>query len=235
MATAATIIARSLRLLGQIPSGGTPSTEEYADGLTAVNAMLDSWRNDRLMCYARRDESLTMVVAQSSYSIGPSGDLSTTRPVRIDDAYVVYGTLSDANIRILSDEEWDAIPDKTATSTWPNRINYRATMPTGTLYAYPVPNAASVLHLLTWTPLTVFTAITDTVSLPPGWEEALASNLAINLAPEYETEPRPSVIKLATDSKAGIKRINGKPIKAYTELPYLVGGTRHANIETDAP
>jgi hypothetical protein len=42
LATAANIIERAMRLLGELASGATPSSDEYADGLTAVNAMLGS-------------------------------------------------------------------------------------------------------------------------------------------------------------------------------------------------
>jgi hypothetical protein len=232
LATAATLIARAHRLLGLVGSGESPTADEYADGLIALNAMLDSWNNERLMCYAMRDESLTLAVSTTSYSIGPAGALITTRPVQIEAAYVVYGSTSYSDVRIINEEEYAAIPDKTSAATWPDRIYYQPTMPNGTLYVYPVPNAASALHLITRTPLTAFSATTDTVSLPPGWEEALATNLAIEIAPEYQTEPKQAVYKMATESKANIKRQNFRPIKAGSELAMLVGVHR-TNIITD--
>lgn len=221
-------------MLGQLEPNTDLDASESADALVALNDLIDSWRNEELLVYARRDESLTMVSGTSSYTIGPAGDLNTTRPVRIESAYIVSGTISYPNIRIINDEQYFAIPDKTAASTWPTQINYRGTMPTGTLYVHPVPNAASVLHLMTWTILAEFTAVTDTLALPPGFRKALASNLALELAPEYETQASQEVIKMATDSKAAIKRINWKPIKAYTELPQLVGRGRRENIITGA-
>ena len=94
MSTAATIIARSLRLLGQIEAGGTPSSDEYADGLTALNAMVSSWNNDGLMCYARQTESLTLSASTASYTIGPGGTLNTTRPVAIEGAWILSNNIS---------------------------------------------------------------------------------------------------------------------------------------------
>jgi hypothetical protein len=228
MATFQTLSDRAMRLIVQIPSGSSGTSQETADNLIACNAMLDSWRNERLMCYALRDESITMVVSQTSYTVGSSGDLSTTRPVKILDAYIVYSNIS-YPVRILTPEEYDAVPDKTSTGSWPNAIVYYPTMTTGTVTVYPVPNAASYLHILTETPLTGFTAATDTVSLPPGWEEAIATNLAIAIAPEYETEANSTIRKMAAESKANIKRVNSRPSKAYTELPALLGA-RVGNI-----
>lgn len=230
MATVSTIIDRAIRLLGETGAGEYPTAQEYADALVALNDLLDDWRNERLMVNAIQDETVTMVAAQSSYTIGPGGDLSTTRPVRIEDAYVVSSTTS-IEVRMIEEDEYDALPDKTSTSTWPRKALYRPTMPTGTLIVYPVPTAASALHIKTWTPIAAFAAITDTISLQPGYSKALAANLAIELAPEYETDPRQSVVKMAIDSKANIKRVNVRPIKGTSELARLVG-PRRSNILT---
>jgi len=222
VATLADRINRSLRLLGQVASGSTASTSEYADGLVAANGMIGSWRNEKLMVYSRQDESVTMVAAQSSYTIGPGGDLSTTRPVKIESAYVVVGTQSYPDIRIIEDDEYFAIPNKTATAEWPNRINYRPTNTTGTLYVHPVPSAASALHILTWVPVAAFAAITDTFALPPGWDDAFDYNLAVRLAGEYPGSLTQEVLEIARETKVALKRINVRPIKAYTELSALL-------------
>ena len=230
MATAQTIINRALRLIGKLAAGETAESEDTADALTALNAMLDAWRLERLMVYALQDQSLSMVATQQTYTIGPSGNLNTVRPVKIEQAFMRKSD-TDTDVRILDDMEWFSIVDKTATSDIPTKAYYNPTMTTGTLYVWPIPNAVNVMHLITWTPFTAFSAAADTVTLPPGYEKALAYNLAVEIAPEYETDAPASVIALAISSKASVKRVNSKPIKAYTELPYLVGGYR-SNIIT---
>lgn len=222
MATAADLIARSLRLLHQIGSGQDPTSDETTDGLEALNAMMSSWNNEGLLCYARQEESLTLSDGDSSYTIGSGGDLSTTRPVVIEAAWIVDDDVS-YPVRIIEEAEYAAIQDKTTESDWPNRILYRPSMATGTILVYPVPNATRTLKLLTRVPIASFSLSTDTVSLPPGWERALAYNLALEIAPEYETEPSQAVINMARESKAGIKRINSRPIKALTELSRMFG------------
>jgi len=232
MTTAAQIIDRSMRLLGALEPGETSTDDEYANGLIAVNGMLGSWNNERLMCYALREESLSYTAAVSA-TIGPTGTLVTTRPVEVVQAWVVDGSNS-YPVLMISDEEYGAIVDKASTSTWPTKANYKASMPDGTIYFYPVPSAAGTMSLLTRTPLVAFAAITDTVSLPPGWEDALTYNLAVRLAPEIQVPLPQEVLGLARAIKADLKRMNSKPMKAYTELANLVG--RHsANILTDEP
>src|SRR4051812_2373819 len=106
--TAQNIIDRALRLLGQLESGQSATTAETADCLTALNAMLDSWRNERLMCWALQDEAIPLVSTNSTRSLGPSGDYVTTRPQDILGAYVVYST-SSIPVRVITAQEWDSI------------------------------------------------------------------------------------------------------------------------------
>lgn len=235
MATVQTIVNRAARLLGEVQSNTDLPSDESADALVAINALLDSWRNDKLLCYALRDEAITLVSAQTSYTVGTGGNLATDRPVIVEAAYVLQSTNS-YFVDIITAEQYAAIPDKSTQSSWPDRIWVSETMPTATVYTYPVSNGtAATLHILTRTPVLAFAAMTDTVTLPPGWEEALASNLALALAPEYNTQPSAMVLKMATASLARLKVINSRPLPAFTELPMLVGRTRKPNILTGSP
>lgn len=231
MATVQTIINRAGRLLGQLASNTDMGTDESADALVALNALISTFANEELMCYATQTESLTLSASTVSYTIGPGGTLSTTRPVAIEDAWVDVSSISYPVMQI-TDAEYDAIQDKTVTSDWPIKFNYRPTMSTGTLYVYQAPNATRTMKLRTRVVVAAFSAVSDSVTLPPGWEQALACGLAIALAPEYETQASPEVIQMASAAKAAIKRVNSQPIKAYTELPALVG-RRVRNIQTD--
>lgn len=231
MSTAADTIKRAMRLIGVLGAGATPSDEDYEDGLTALNGMLGSWNNDGLMCYATQTESLSLADGDSTYTIGPAGDLNTTRPVAVEAAWILEDNIS-YPVTIISDAQYDAIQNKTTESSWPNVANYRATMATGTLYVYPVPNAVRTMKLRTRVVLESFDAVTDAVSLPPGWEDALAFNLAIRIAPEFEVAVRPEVIAVARETKAGIKNANVRPIEAVSELGLLFGHGS-SNIESD--
>ena len=233
MATGQTLVNRAMRLLGLINSGDSPTSAESDDALIAINSMLDSWRNDRLMAYALQDESLTLVAADSSYTVGSGGQLNTTRPVSIESCFCRASSL-DYPVRVIQFDEWNSIVDKTATSDIPEVVYYEPTMATGTLQVWPVPTTANVLHLTTRVPLTALVLAT-TVSLPPGWEEAISTNGAIAIAAEFQQQPNQAVIKMAQDSLKGIKRINSRPINGYSDLNLLVGSPRRSNINTDTP
>ena len=204
---ASTLIARAIRMLIQTSSGEAPTTQELTDGLEALNAMLDSWRNERLMCYAMQDEIVTMVSGTSTYTVGATGSTVINRPVRIDSAYVIYNSVS-YPVDVYTQDQYAAIPYKTQQSNFPNILYYAPDTPNGTIYPYPVPNATSDLHILTWTPLLYFPTAATTTIFPPGWAEAIATNLAIKIAPEYQQVVSKDIADAAKQAKAGIKRAN---------------------------
>lgn len=230
MATAQDLCDRAIRLLGQVESGESPTDDERDDALTAMNALLDSWDNEANLCYAIRDESGT--ATDASFTIGPSGDLTTTRPVQVIGAYVVNNGVN-YTLTELSAEEYAQIPDPTTTSDIPTHFYYQPSMANGTVYLYPTPSGSLTVHVLTRTPVTSY-ALSDTVSLPPGWERAIPSNLAIEIAPEYECPVPPEVMRAANMSLSSIRRANSRPVKAHTELARLVGYKGRRNILSDS-
>lgn len=222
MSTVATIINRAMRLIGQVGAGETPTTVESADALVSLNALIDAWANDGLMCYANREEQVSMVASQASYTIGTGGDLNTTRPVEIVAGYVRENGY-DHPMTPLSSQEYARIVAKTTESDWPTSYYYAPSMSTGTLYVYPVPNNAThKIRIVTRVPVSQFSATTDSVTLPPGWEEALATNLAISIAPEYETQASAAVVAAAGRALAAIKSINSRPVKSFRDLGLLL-------------
>lgn len=225
MATGQSLIDRAGRLLGLVESGNSMSTEESADALIALNAMIDSWRNDRLMAYSLETESKAMVVGDSSYTFSVGGDFDGVRPVEINEAYMTIGD-TDYPVNIIGSKEWYAIEDKTTTSDLVEKLWYNPSMASGTVNVWPVPNATNVLTLVVWSPLSDL-VLGSTVSLPPGWEKAIAYNLAIEIAPEFGAQVSPSVAKGASESLAALKRRNSPPIKMSTGLP---GTVRSSNI-----
>jgi len=222
-----------MRLIGQVGSGESPTTAEYSDGLVSLNAMLDSWRNDGLMAWATQEESLTLSNGVASYTVGPSGTLDTTRPVEVLGAVVRVGDY-DYPVELLNAEEWLSLPFKTTTAEYPTKAYISFTMTTLTVQVYPIPTATNYLRIITRVPIAGFTATSENVSFPPGWEEAIATNLAIAISPEYETQPSAMVGKMAQESLKGIKRVNSRPIKSMSELSALLG-PRTGRILTDEP
>lgn len=182
------------------------------------------------MCVGKLDENFQLVANQSNYTVGLGGDMNTNRPVRIDGAYIVSGGLT-YPMEQIDYKQYAEIGQKAATSTWPQYYYYAPDDPLGVLWVYPVPNETSTLHILTWMPQMAFATSSTTAYLAPGWEEALATNLAVKIAPEFERIAPPDVREAAREAKSNIKRVNLRPVRIQSEIGALLGGGR-VNIIT---
>lgn len=228
MATAQTIISRAARLIGKLESGETLDGTSTAEMLEALNAMIDSWRNDRLMVYAITNVTKTLTIGDGQYSIGSGADINTSRPVKIVGAYVTDAGI-DYPIEVIEEEAYRRISDKTTQSSYPDKVYYSPQVANGQIYLHPVPSKATVLTLAVWTPISTFASTGTTVTLPPGYERALAYNLAVDYAPETGQDAPANVVAVAAQAKAAIKRANIKPFSAKMEF---AGGRRY-QIEAD--
>lgn len=206
--TALDLIKRALRLLGVLSVGETVEDDLANNALIALNSMLDSWAIEALTIYQVKYETFSLTSGVATYTIGTGGVFNTDRPDRIQGGYVSLSG-SDYPFTVISPEQWNEITFKSITSTWPSALRYDASVPLGVINLYPVPNGGTIT-LNAYKALQNFSAITDVVVLPRGYDRAITYNLAIELAPEYQTTVTPEVAKIARDSKASIQMINAK-------------------------
>jgi hypothetical protein len=212
--TAIEIITAALRLIGVAATGETLSASESADGLQAMQMMIDSWSNQGLFVYARTVETLTLTGA-NSYTIGSSGTFNTVRPIEILGAYVTSGGL-DYPINLVTANTYRDIAQKSLSGI-PNWLYYSPTYPLGTIYMAPVASGDTIT-IESLKPLTEPSGNTSNLSFPPGYEEAFKFNLAVRLAPEFGRVPDQVVVELATSS---IRNIKNKAAADRVELAKL--------------
>ena len=189
--------------------------------------MLEAWQIDKLDVYAFVDTAYSLVAGTSSYTVGPSGNFNLTpRPHKIEECFVRYANI-DSAVEIVTAEQWFAISDKTTASTYPDRAYYEPTLATGTLKVYPVPNAISSLHIVTWQVVSTLAALSTSITLPPGYERAMAYNLAVEWAgPEFGIPVPESVSRIAMESHGAIKRANHRPIENHSPMGAVWAGSR---------
>ena len=208
MATVQDALERSLRLIGQLAEGEEPSDDTLADAMEAFNTMLDSWSAERLSVFSTQDQTFTWGANVSSRTLGPSGDFVGERPVQVDDStYFIQSNLS-YTINLINEAQYNAIPQKTDTSTWPQVMFVNYTMPNIEMKVYPVPTASLAMHIISVNILTEASALSDTLVLPQGYKRAFEYNLGCEIASEFGIEAPERVTRLADVSKKVIKRIN---------------------------
>jgi len=136
MTTARTIIKRAMQENGVLTKGESPSGDEAADGLAALNNLISSWSNDSLLIYARVSESFPLVSGTASYTIGSGGYFNTARPLQILTAYTRIGT-TDYNMGIINSVDYDKIMQKSVITNIPEVLVYEPGYPLGTITIYP--------------------------------------------------------------------------------------------------
>lgn len=228
MATVADLIRRSLKLLGVLAAGESARAEDLVDGLVELNLLLGTWANQRLLVHGTRRLEYSINQGASPQTIGVGGYLDQIRPVRIDAAgYMLSGQTVETPITILTDSEYRTIADKTTQTSGPPRWLWPEwTAPILNLWLWPVPSAAqedAQLVLYVWSRIAAF-ATSDTVSLPDGYENALAHALAVQMAPLYGVEPSGTLVQNANEAVAAIKRVNSPPSRLKCDPAMLEGG-----------
>lgn len=208
------LITASLRLVGAVAPGEALAAQEATDGLAALNRMLSAWSAESLLRYNRLREEFTLTPGTSLYTMGPSGTFNTTRPIEIEAATLKLSAgsnLVETPLRIIkTSSEWADVRMKTLSSPLPVYLMIEDTFPLMNLDLYPVPSTAGSIVIYSSGQLTQLADLSTSISLPPGYEEALVYNLATRLAPEYGRQSPAEVVAIAVDSVARLKRRNEK-------------------------
>jgi hypothetical protein len=232
MPTARELLTRSLKLIGVVSAKQPVSAEDLADGLDDLNDWVTWLETQRASIFEVRRAPFPLTANKAEYTIGPSGDWSSVlRPLFIERASVV----TDRNAvhvqeipigRPLNVEEWQRIPIKTTTSSWPNRFWYDygfETLGVGKISVFPIPdNGACDLVLYLPIAMQQFADLDTDYNLPPAYARTIRYNMALELAPSYDAQPSPLVIEIANESLASVKRANFRPREMGFD-PALVG------------
>jgi hypothetical protein len=213
MATGTSIISGGLRICGQLRGAGHgASASELAEGLVSLNGLFGEWSADGVGLYQIVRETCSLSGA-ASYTIGATGSINSTRPLRFLSAEVLASSGARQAVRICSAEEWSQILDDSRTGDLADLLYVDYGFPLTTMRIWPKPGSGTLI-VNTLKPLSEVAAVGDTVTLPPGYEEALEYGLALKLAPRYQRTLGPEVVAMAERSRAAIARTNAQLMPA---------------------
>lgn len=231
MATIGDTITAALQDIGVVEAGESPASDDSALALARVNEWIDGLANENLTLYTRLRTTWTITGA-ASYTVGSGADINVVRPVS-PEAITAIG-YQDTSVSptlerllpLLTEDAYAAIPQKALTGVYPQAFYYNPTLTTGTLIQYPLPTSATLQGVIyTQIALTEFAALTTTFTLPPGYKRWFRTQLTIEIAAAFQINPPASLVKIAADSMATIKRTNTRrldmryPRGAYVQRP----------------
>ena len=242
--TANDLIRASMRLIQVAAVDVDLTAEELKDGLESLNRMLDSWSMDELMLYQVVREQFALSPNENPYSIGYGATWNTSRPTKIVDAYLTLNNGSipvDYPMMVLNYDDYNAIRLKTLSTNFPGYLYYQPSFPIAEVYIYPIfaPNdpattGPAYITLTSWKPLDVIVDPTATVTLPPGYWEAIVFNLAVRIAEEYQFDMRPTTVQLAAAALKRLKRMNQRTKTLQTDTALMNTSQMRYNIYSDS-
>ena len=226
MTTAGELINGSLRLIGVLAEGETPSADTANDALVAMNQMIDSWNTERLSVFALQDQVFIWPAGEITRTLGPSGDFVGNRPVLLDDATYFRDPSTNVSygIKFINRQQYDGIAVKTVTSTYPQVVYTNMTYPDIEMFVYPRPIRDLEWHFVSVEELNNPATLATALHFPPGYLRAFRYNLACELAPEFGVEPSRQVQRIAMTAKRNLKRINNPD--DIMSMPYSLIATR---------
>jgi hypothetical protein len=181
------LIKASMRKIGVIASGETPTDAEMQDSLAALQSMLRSWSAAKINVFASVKESFNLASATSYYTWGSGGTITTARPNQLLGAFIRDSSGVDHPVDIIDENKYRRISSK-ATSSRPYAVFFHPLYPLAALYFYPTPASVEACHidsLKAFTETSSFDSLTATLAMPPYYEEPLIYNLALRMAPEF--------------------------------------------------
>lgn len=206
--TAGVLVRSSLRLIGAIATGETPTADEMNDGLSSLNDLIENLSTQNLAMYGSALETFPTVASQAVYTIGPGGNWNTNRPVRISgDAICTFNGV-DFPVEIIGQNQYDAIALKTQLQPIVEQLLYVNTNPLGIITLWPVPSGIVNIGINTDRILTNVTDVNTAMIFPPGYLLMMKHQLGILLAPDYGITISPEIGGVATSSLAAVKRAN---------------------------
>lgn len=182
--SALTIITNATKEAEIFDPEETLSNAEAEHYRSRLNLMLDQWSNERLMVYARTEDTKVLTISDGEYTIGEDGtpDIDTVRPIRIEEGFLRDSSGNDFQLDCLTltEREYNGIPLKTSTGL-PRKLFYKPSVPNGVIKFDCLPDKAYTLYAYSWKPFTAFADLSTEYNFPPGYEAAMTLNLAPRL------------------------------------------------------
>ncbi len=205
--TAGQLITASLRKLGVIEDGGTPSASQFFDGLTALNAMIASFSRSGSNVWRQTQESLTLDAGATFIAL-------PYVVTGIENAFWLTNSgQTNQNSRplgLFGYDEYQQLPNKLQqTDSGPSVYMLDKQVSTSNLYVWPTATYGGTIIASVIRSSYYVGAVGDAVDIPAEWFEAAIYNLADRLMDDYG---------VAASDQITAQRITERAVKLYEDL-----------------
>jgi len=176
------IIRMALVDAGYLQDGDDPTSEQFSNYMNRLNDMVNFWQTQGLKLWLQYDLPIPLTAGQSTYTIGPGGSVSMTKPVRvIDNGY--YLDINDIKrpLIMLSRDEYTRLSKVTQQGPLNSYfVDKQALQLIVKFWLTPDSWTATngVAHLTIQQQVANVSSLTDVMNFPQEWFLALRWGLA---------------------------------------------------------
>jgi hypothetical protein len=186
---------------GYLGRGRDPTSDHLALYTNKLNYTFNYLQTrPGLKLWLNFDLPITLVAGRGLYTLGPSGNVPMTKPIRGFEAYYVDSNANRRPVTIIGRSEWDMLSTTTQqgtiTSVYVDKQQFLLNV--NTWLTPDTQNATGILHLIVTQQITQMVSLTDTMSFPVEWYLTLMWQFAAQIC----TGQPASVIKRCTEMAA---------------------------------
>lgn len=235
MATVLDLSTAALQDLGVLAANESPPAADANYCLSTLNRLVDQWAAERLMMYAVTRSTWAITSGDGSYTIGSGGNINIPWPVYVQNVQFVDESTdapyTEYPMSMLTDDAWAAVPQKDLESNLPTcwYLDRAYALGLGNLRLWPIPTNSDLVGVIyAATQVSEFTALTQTVYLPPGYRELIVTALAARIAPAFnQTGMVPALNDVADKAKRIVKTSNTRILDMSFDSAVLPQGGRY--------
>jgi len=220
------IVESAMKQLGVLASGENATGDELVDVLDSLRGLLAQWATDRLHVHKATVLTLPLTKGVGTYLIGKiEGDCceyELTCCGEVLDRPNLTAEISHISDRAwLDDEEITLVRDLNNTAN-NVKVWYQMDNPS---WIFHVKESAKELKIKVYT-LPYDLCDHDELHLPPQYERALITSLALEIAPMFAVEPSNMLLRNQSQAITILKRANVTPIYATNSALEIPAGVR---------
>jgi len=215
------IVNGAFSILGIAQDGEALTPRMYADGLRALNGLIQTWSAKKHL-WTEVEGSLTLVASQAAYVVSP-------RALRVLSCrYRLNGI--DTPMTMFSRQEYFDQPNKTSSPSIPVNFYFDPKVDDGTIYLWPAPSATAVanytIHYTYVKFMDIATDTGETIALPQQWIEPVMWGTAKRLLTQYPVND-PNLMQLvlsqAAEYEASLSQWDNEPASLFMQVDYING------------
>lgn len=176
------IITRAYRILGFLPSGGSPTADQMTQAIIALNLMMKGMQNDGINLWRQTQLSVDVGAMQ-----GTPGNPVTLSPLilNLEEARWVVTpqpNLYERPMGVFSYVDYQTLPNKfSGTTGGPSVIMFDRQENASNIYLWPPPQVGGTVHCTVGRSVYDVNQPSDVVDVPINMQEVVLYNLADRL------------------------------------------------------